>query len=259
MSLAEAWRTVVADSKRCKEKIIPVVVHFSEEWCQTIAKLSTAIGHSSSCSIWPHIVFVFQGISFRVGREINNRLFRHFATDEDVKIVLTYFIYILRSVRPSPVGLVIVAQCCFGNIIPYDVRMESVYHRIDEWCLEVQTEVWAECQSFDRLQFYKCIAEYAPVVEIIVTVVVLLAARVLAVGHAANRTCENLTVLLVYRNDRRHLQRILHRVAVYLRCVSKSEILANSKHLVQIPWSIQSCWDILEISIFQYALIILVA
>ena len=44
--------------------IIPVVVYLSEERSQAIPKLRTRVTHRSCCSIWPHIIFIFQCIAF---------------------------------------------------------------------------------------------------------------------------------------------------------------------------------------------------
>jgi hypothetical protein len=45
-------------------EIIPVVVHLSKERSQAIAYLCTRVTHRSCCSIWPHIIFIFQRIAF---------------------------------------------------------------------------------------------------------------------------------------------------------------------------------------------------
>ena len=110
--------------------------------------------------------------------------------------------------------------------------MISIRHRIDKRSLKIQTEVRTQGQSLDRLQFYEGITEDAPVVEVVIAVLILLTTRVLTVGHTSYRTCEGLAIFFVNRNDRRHLQGILHRMAIYLRGISQCYILTYGYNLV---------------------------
>lgn len=89
-------------------------------------------------------------------------------------------------------------------------------HCIDERRGVVDTEVRAEDESFERLDVDKGIAKDTPVVEVVVLVMVKFAQLVLAVAHATYRSGECCTVLLVNRDGRRHLERVLHRSRIHL-------------------------------------------
>ena len=146
--------------------------------------------------------------------------------------MLAYLGNVLGCVRPCPVSLIVIRERCLGDVIVDNIGMISIRHRIDKRCLEIQTEVRTQGQSFYRLQFYESITEDAPVVEVVVAVLILLTTRVLTVGHTTHRTCEGLAIFFVNRNDGRHLQGILHRMAIYLRGISQSQILTYGYDLV---------------------------
>ena len=93
----------------------------------------------------------------------------------------------------------------------------------------------------------------------VVAVVILLSGWILAVRHGTNRTGKTLSIFLIYWYDRRPLQRVFHGRAVYLSGVGDREVLTHCDDLVQIPRSVQSSGDILEISIFQDTIHVLVS
>ena len=86
-----------------------------------------------------------------------------------------------------------------------------------------------------------------------------LAQRVLAVAHATHRAGECLVVLLIYGHSRRHLEGVLHREAVHLVGVADCEVLADGDKLVDIEACVHASREVLEVSVFQYTVVLLVS
>ena len=258
--LTETGGAILADGERGQQQVLPVVVDFTEERSQAITELGTAVVHCAGGCIRPHIVYIFQGIALRVSREVDDTLLGELTTQKDVEVMVgTQGEEIVGCVGPYPVGLVVVGECRLGDVVANHVRLVGVGQRIDERCLVVDTEVGLQREAFDRLQLYVGVSKYSPVVEMVVAVIILLAGRVLTVGHGANWTGKGLSVFLIYRYDRRHLQRVLHRSTVHLRGIGDREVLTHCKHLVEIPGSVQPGCNVLEAGVFQDTVHILIA
>ena len=130
---------------------------------------------------------------------------------------------------------------------------------MDERSIVVKTEVRADVETLDGLEADVAVAEETPHGEAVVAVLIELAEWVLTVGHTTDRATEGHTVLLIHRNGRRHLERVLERLAIHLVAIGKGEVLAHADNLIDVVGAVHADSDVLKVGVLQDTVGLLVA
>ena len=137
--------------------------------------------------------------------------------------------------------------------------MPCVGNAVDVFRPQVETEVRTEQQTLDGFDVYECITEDTPHLQAVVTVVIELAQRVLAVAHATYRTREGLAVLFINGHCGGHLQSVLQRLAVNLIRIGDRSILTDGNHLVHLEAGVDTARETFEIGVFQDTFVLLIS
>ena len=181
-------------------------------------------------------------------------------TNQNVERVLTQDVeVIVGRVRPRPLDGVLIAEVCSRRRVVHHIRMPCVGHAMDERRPVVETKIRTQCQALQRGNVDESITKDTPHLQAVVTVVIELAQRVLAVTHATHGTRERSVVLFIDGQRRRHLQGVLQRLAIDLARVSNGGILAHGHYLIDFISSIDTTREALEVGVLQDTIVVLVA
>lgn len=116
----------------------------------------------------------------------------------------------------------------------------DVHRHVSRQYLRVRARIEARNRSFSELRFCRDVARSTPVVRIIITILVLLAAEILAINRAAREAYRNLTVFFMGQGSEERLRNVLRQVTVCLENVDRYRVLACNCSLVWVPENIRA-------------------